>query len=82
MYAHRYANSGHVVVGHAADAGQRAPAVLLRFLHIRHRWRPAVGRSITTALLPRITRRGPSSQLLVSIVNGFSFIYLVCQTFD
>ena len=47
----RYAYSGDPAAGHPAHAGQRAAALLLRLLHIRHRRRPAVGRSAQKPLL-------------------------------
>lgn len=39
----RHAHPGHSAPGHASHAGQRAGAVLLRLLHLRHRRRAAVG---------------------------------------
>ncbi len=52
----RLAYSGDAAVGHDADARQRASAMLLRLLHLRHRRSAALGRNSTTALL---LRRGP-----------------------
>lgn len=42
-FPHRHANSRHAAAGHITDAGQRAAAVLLRVLHLWHRWRATVG---------------------------------------
>jgi len=53
----RSADTGDVAAGHAADAGQRPSAVLLRLLHLRHRRRPAVGRTTAQPLLPRPARQ-------------------------
>lgn len=47
----RYAHLGHPAAGHPAHAGQRAAAVLLCLLYIRHSGRPAVGRPSQKPLL-------------------------------
>ena len=62
----RYANPGHVAVGHAPDVGQRPAALLLRFLHLRYRRRSTVGRHSAPALLPRTTGRRSPTESLVS----------------
>jgi hypothetical protein len=62
----RYANPGHVAVGHAPDVGQRPAALLLRLLYLRDRRRSTVGRHSAPALLPRTTRRRSPTKSLVS----------------
>ena len=49
----RHADSGDAFAGHSPNAGQRADALLLRVLHLRHRWGAAVGRHATAAVLPQ-----------------------------
>ncbi len=39
----RHEDPGESAAGHAADVGERAAAVLLRLLHLRHHRRAAVG---------------------------------------
>lgn len=48
----RHAYLGHAAAGHPAHAGKRAPAVLLRLLHLRHRGRAALGWPAAQPLLP------------------------------
>lgn len=48
----RHADPGHAAAGHTAHARQRPPALLLCFLHLRHRGRPALGRPAAQPLLP------------------------------
>ena len=62
----RYANSSHVALGHTPDARQRPAALLLRILHLWYRWRPTVGRHLTTTMLPWVAWRRLPSRLFVS----------------
>lgn len=59
----RYAHSGHAAAGHAANVGQRAAAVLLCVLHLRHCRRSAVGGHSATALRPAAARSCGRSQV-------------------
>ena len=47
----RHAYPGDPAPGHPAHAGERAPALLLRLLHLRHRGRAAVGGASEEPLL-------------------------------
>lgn len=46
----RYAYPGDPPPGYTSHAGQRAGTVLLCLLHLRHRWRAAVGGAIEEPL--------------------------------
>ncbi len=47
----RHEDPGESAAGHAADVGERAAAVLLRLLHLRHHRRAAVGWTSAQPLL-------------------------------
>lgn len=49
----RHEDTGDAPARHSTHAGQRASAVLLRLLHIRHRRRAAVGGHPAPAVLPQ-----------------------------
>lgn len=48
----RHANPGHTAAGHTAHAWERASSLLLRLLHLRHRWGPALGWPAAEPMLP------------------------------
>lgn len=52
FFLFRYAYSGHAVAGHAADAGERAVAVLLRLLHLRDRRGATLEGNAASEVLP------------------------------
>lgn len=54
---HRYAYPSDAASRHITNVGQCPPAMFLRFLHIRYRGRPTVGRHTQTAL-----RTGPTAK--------------------
>lgn len=47
----RHEDPGESAAGHAADVGERAVAVLLRLLHLRHHRRAALGWTSAQPLL-------------------------------
>lgn len=47
----RHEDPGQSAAGHAADVGERAAAVLLRLLHLRHHRCAALGRTSAKPLL-------------------------------
>ena len=52
----RYAHPSHASPGHPTYAGECPPPLLLRLLHLRHHWGPALGGVVTQPLLPRSKR--------------------------
>lgn len=63
-FFHRHENPSNVTTRHAAYARQRLAALLLRVLHIWHRWSPTLGRDPQTAL-----RNGPTAQRITTQVR-------------
>jgi len=74
----RSAYIGDAAAGHAADAWQRVDAVLLRLLHIRHRRRPAVGRTTAQPLLPRPTGQRVSRRVSLADIMSL-FAITICS---
>ncbi|GFW92627.1 hypothetical protein TNCV_519441 [Trichonephila clavipes] len=69
LFPHRHADPGHASAGHASNAGQRASAVLLRFLHFRHRRGAALGWHPQTEVLHRALTQHFVAR--VSVPNSF-----------
>lgn len=72
LFCFRHADIGDASAGHPANAGERAPVVLLRLFHLRHRWRAAMAGYTETAVLhpqgnehnvAQVSARPPSSNI-------------------
>lgn len=59
----RYEDLSDVAVGHFTDAWECSLVVLLRFLHLRHRWSPTVGGYTKTTLRTRSTTKCLQTQV-------------------
>lgn len=64
----RYEDPGDAAPGHATDAGERSPPLLLCLFHLRHCGGPAVGRTAAQPLLPgrghkNVSNSGPLCRL-------------------
>ena len=56
VFSRRHAYPCDATPGHAADAGQRPPAMLLCLLHLWHHWRATLVRPAAQPMLPRVAR--------------------------